>query len=117
MLEYVVTVPKRHFNQIKLNTSPSNARIKPILGICIPKNAHTHEWYCISSVSRFKKKKEKKKLTYQPVQLSGKKGKQSFYFLGLSWRCNKLQRETNKWKQGDVEWVKLPIVIWYHELS
>ena len=46
--------------------SPSNIRIKPIQGLTMPKNAHTYELHCISSMSRIKKK--------------GQKGKQMFYF-------------------------------------
>ena len=38
--EYILPVPKWHFNQIQWNTSPST-RIKPILGIYVPRNAHT----------------------------------------------------------------------------
>ena len=41
---------------------------------------HTHEWYCISSASRFKKKKKKKTYSYRPSKFSGQKGIQTFYF-------------------------------------
>ena len=60
MSEYIVTVPKRHFHQMKLNISiynPSFIKIKPILGLCMPKNAHVHMNNSISSVSDLNKTK------------------------------------------------------------
>ena len=44
---------------------------------------HTHEWYCISSVSRFikRKRKEGKKLTYRLSRLQVKKANKPFFFL------------------------------------
>ena len=63
MSEYIVTVPKRHFNQIIWNTTPSNTRIKPILRLYMPNNAHT--WiilffFCIQIFKKIEKKKERK---------------------------------------------------------
>ena len=62
-------------------------------GICLPHMFDQIVWFhilktrklydlnCISTTSRFKKKKEKKEtLTYRPFQFSGQRGKQSFIF-------------------------------------
>ena len=77
MSKYVVTVPKRNFNQIYWNTTTSNTRIKLILRLCMPKNAHTHEWYCISSASRFKKKKNQ---PTDPLNFQAKRANKPFIF-------------------------------------
>ena len=60
--------------------TPCNARIKPILGLCMPKNAHTN---CISSVSRLKKKKKKDQPT-DPPDFQAKRANKPFIFLGLT---------------------------------
>ena len=73
--EYIVTVPKRHLSQIKWNTTSSNTRIKQILGLCMPKNAHTHKWYCIYFVQI---KKKKKRWTYRPSQFQAKRANKPF---------------------------------------
>ena len=54
---------------------PSNTRIKPILGLCMPENAHTQmilHFFCVHL--------KNKKSTYRPSQFSDQKGKQIFYF-------------------------------------
>ena len=106
MSEYIVTVPKMALNPLQHST-------KPILGLSMPENSHTHELYCISSVSRFKKekkkrkiKKKKKKLTYQPSQFSGQKGKQIFYF------CRPHIPKWLNWPCYNVYWINVPELIW-----
>ena len=76
MSEYIVTVPKSHFNLLQWDTTPSNTRIKPILGLFMPKNAHTLttlHFFCVQNL-------KKKKKTYRPSRFSCQKDKQTFYF-------------------------------------
>ena len=58
MLDFVLNCPPKQ--QTLWNTKPlSTPGLTLILRLYMPKNAlHTHEWYCISSASRFKKKKK-----------------------------------------------------------
>ena len=68
-------------------TTPSNTRIKPILGLCMPKNAHMNGRPIAFLVCPdFKKKRS----IYQPSQFSGQKGRQTFYFF----RPNKKGNDT-----------------------
>ena len=68
--------PKRYFNQIYLNTTTSNTRIKSILRLCMPKIART--WMKLHFLFIHIKKC---KLTYRPSQFSSQKGKKTLYFL------------------------------------
>ena len=97
MSKYIVTVPKRYFNQIKWNTIPSNTRIKPIW-VCMPKNAHTHEWCSMSSVFRFKEKERKIDLLTLPIF-------KPFIFSGLLklpfWQWNYNHQSTFIWRKDN----------------
>ena len=62
------------------NATHSITKIKPILRNCMPMDAHIHEWYCISSVSRFKKKKD---WPTDPPNFQAKRANKPFIFLGL----------------------------------
>ena len=62
----------------------------------MPKNAHTHEWYCISSTLRFKKEEEEEeeeeeeKKTYRPNWFSGQKGKQTYFSFRPNYALKKI---------------------------
>ena len=76
----IVTVPKRYFNHSRYNgIQPLNStpRLTLILRFCMPKNAHTHEWYCISVASRSKKKK---KIDLQTLMIFRPRGQTNLLF-------------------------------------
>ena len=69
------------------NTMLYNTRIKPILWLSMPKNAHTWmilHFFCVQSYKTNKQTKS----TYLPSRFSGQKGKQIFYFLGLLFKVS-----------------------------
>ena len=73
MSEYVVTVPKvLKPDKMEYNPPPSKTRIKPILGVCMPKNAHTH--IMILHLFHVQIKKDR------PTDPPNFQAKQTFYF-------------------------------------
>ena len=63
---------------IKEYNPPPTPELNQFWGSACPR-MNTHEWYCISSVSKFiHLKKKKKKIDLPTLQFSGQKGKQAF---------------------------------------
>ena len=60
MSEYIETVPKSHFNQILEYNPLPTSELNQFWGSACPR-MHIYEWYCISSVSKFKKKRKEKR--------------------------------------------------------
>ena len=80
MLEYIVIIPKRYFNQIHWNTTTSNTRIKSATN-----SEALHAQMCthmndITFLPCPDFEKKKKRSTYRPSQFLSQKGKQTFYF-------------------------------------
>ena len=81
MSEYVVIVPKRHFNLLLWNTTPSNTRIQPILLLFMPKNAHI--WMTLHFVCVQNLKKKKKKIDLPTLPFFRPKGQANLLFFAL----------------------------------
>ena len=78
MSEYIVTVPKRHLNQIQWNTTHSSTMIKPTLGLSMPESAHTHMNDTIFLVCPDSKKK--KNQPTHPPNFQAKRANKPFIF-------------------------------------
>ena len=81
MSEYIVTVPKRHFIPAVMDYNSFQHRIKPFLGLFMPKNAHT--WMTLIPLCpEFWKKKKKIDLPTLPI-FNPKRQTNLIYFQAL----------------------------------
>ena len=86
---FFIIVSKRFFTRYNGIQPPSNARINFNSKALHAQELYTHECYCISSASRFKKKetrqtkKKKPDRPTDPPDFRAKRANKTFLFLGL----------------------------------
>ena len=109
---FFITVQKRLFIQIEWNTTPFQHRYTLILKLCSSR-MHTHEWYCISSASKFetkktkeKKKKEKKDQPTDPPVFWAKRANKHLIFFTRPYIWGIMV----KWGQSGLRW---KLVFWH----